>query len=164
MALLLLGEVQPDLHDDRALARQHGLESRRAVHGHVEVALGDVLEDALDDGPRVPGPHEDRAAAGGGQGPPIAPILGTLLFLVGLVAVGLDLQAPRVHPLEEQPRHLGLAAPLDAADQDEQAELGRGQGLLGLEQVRAQALQALLVGLLVHGVADFRALEHEVVS
>ncbi len=158
---LFLGEMEPELEEQRAFVAEHALEAFGGIDGLVQLGLLDMPLDPRVEHLAVPVAEEDTGPPLGRQAPPEAPLRRPLQFLVGGTEEALHLDQARVHPLVEELDRLALAGALDAVDQDDHREARLLLELeLRLEQRFAQLDDGLLVGVLVDAVANFRGFEH----
>jgi hypothetical protein len=157
---LLLGQVEPELDDQRAFVAQHLLQALGAGDGLVEHG---VLERPCTR-PAASGCtscRRTRPSALWRQGPPVAPGRWARQLFVGLLVEGAHLDQARVHPLVEQLDRLALAGAFDAVDQHDHRETRLLlEFVLGFEQGLAQGGHFGVVGFLVDAVTDFGGFEH----
>ena len=92
LLLGLLAQVHPELQDDGAVLRQAALERDDAVERLVELGVGLVAVDVVEDRARIPRTEEHADAAAARQVAPVAPEFRPLLFFVGRLAVGVGNQ------------------------------------------------------------------------
>ena len=95
-ALLLAGQVEPELDDERPFVDQHALEAADLGQAARELGSSDPTVRALDDGRCVPGPEVDPGLAPGRKGAPEAPHRGARELLVGGLAHGVDLDVVEI--------------------------------------------------------------------
>ena len=104
--LLVLGQVQPELHQDHALGGEGLLELADLPVGPAPLLVGGEALDPLDQHPAVPGPVEDGHPAPAGQRRPEPPEEVVPLLVVRRRGELRDADVPRVERRDE---------PLDAA-------------------------------------------------
>ena len=159
--LLLLGEVEPELQDQRALVGEHPLEPDDLLQLLVELPLIDIPVRAVEDRPRVPRAEEDPELALGRKRLPVPPVRRLLRLLAGGHAHRPRRDVARVHPRVQQVDRLALARAIDAADDDDDRKRRLLQdGSLRLQQRGAQRRDLLVVRLLVDDVTELGCLEH----
>ncbi|MNZ37146.1 hypothetical protein D3C78_545880 [compost metagenome] len=158
---LLLGQVEPELDDQRAFVAQHLLQPLGAgdglvEHGILEHPVHPPLQHLA-----VPVAEEHAHPPLRWQGPPVAPGRRAGQLFVGLLVEGEHIDHARVHPLVEQLDRLALAGAFDAVDQHDHREARLLlEFVLGFEQGLAQSGYLGVVSLLVDAVADFGGFEH----
>ena len=163
LALRALGEMEPELQDERPFLGQHALEADDLVdalvqRGPTHLALG---ERRIEDGLGVPGTEEDADPPLGRERAPEAPHARPLEFLVGWMAHPVDLDVSRVEPRGEGVHRLAPAAAFHAADEQQHRKgLLVLQGKLRIEQFGAQHWHARVVRILVYGMTQLGILEH----
>src|SRR6185369_14156453 len=91
LALAGLREVEPELEDERALAREHPLEAADLLHPLIEIRVRRLAVRAPEDRIGVPGREEDPGLALRRQLPPEAPRGRALGLLGGLRVERVDL-------------------------------------------------------------------------
>lgn len=160
-ALLLLGEVKPELHQQHAFVTEHLLEAVHLGDALVELGLADGAERAVENGLAVPRAEEDADAPLRRQPLPETPHgRPRALLVAGLVERVRD-DVARVHPLVEQVDGLALACAFDATDEYQHGELLLLEHpVLRGEQGLAQLRLLLLPGGFVDFVGDGGGLEH----
>ncbi len=141
--LRVLGQVEPELEDQRAFVGEHLLEAVDLLDVLVERRRAGLLQHALHDGRGVPGTEEHADLALGRQRAPEAPHRGTLALLVRHFAHGVRLDVARIHPLVEQVHRLALARAIHAADQDDDREFAFLRQIELRVQQRPRAVSAL---------------------
>ncbi|MCY1175260.1 hypothetical protein D9M73_154910 [compost metagenome] len=114
---LFLGQVEPELDDQRAFIAQHLLQAfgtgdGLVEHGILEHPVHPPLQHLA-----VPVAKEHTHPPLGWQGPPIAPGGWAGQLFVGLLVEGEHIDHARVHPLVEQFYRLTLAGAFNAVDQ-----------------------------------------------
>ena len=97
VVLLLLGDVEEELHDHGAARGEHGFELVDLVIGAAPFRLAAEALDPLDEDPAVPAPVEDRDFARGGQPVPEAPEVMMRLLLGRRRGDRPNLVAARIH-------------------------------------------------------------------
>ncbi|MND79280.1 hypothetical protein D3C80_710130 [compost metagenome] len=158
---LFLGQVKPELDDQRAFIAQHlfqalGTIDRLVQHRVVEHPVDTALQHLA-----VPVAKHHAHAPLGRQLPPKAPGRRPGHFLIGLLVEGAHLDQARVHPFVEQLDRLALAGAFDAIDQHDDRKTRLLLELeLGLEQGLAQCGYGGFVGVFIYHVADFGGFEH----
>src|SRR3954451_21432444 len=154
LELLLVGEVQPQLHEYRAVPGEHLLEPVDLVVGAPPLLDGGEALDTLDQDPAVPGAVEDRHAAPAGQRGPEAPQPRVAQLVMGRRGVLLHAHVARVELGHEALDRAALAARVPALEYDAQrwaeplVAVQSGQLEAELLHARLRLLQALL-GLLL---------------
>ncbi|MCY1291141.1 hypothetical protein D9M70_403180 [compost metagenome] len=158
---LLLGEVEPELEDQRALVGEHPLGAHGLLDGLLHLAALQPPLDPADQHLAVPVAEEDADLPFRRQPAPEAPLRRPRQLLVGGQQKARHLDVARIEPLVEQLDRLALARALDAVDQQDHRKARLLLQLqLRLEQRGTQLDDRRLVGFLVDGVADFCRLEH----
>ncbi|MCY1497116.1 hypothetical protein D9M68_310710 [compost metagenome] len=147
---LLLGQVEPELEDQRTLVAEHALEAFGLVDGLVQAGVLDLALDPRMKHLAVPVAEEDADPPLARQFAPEAPLRRPREFFVGRTQEALDVDQARVHPFVEQLDRLALAGAFDAVDQDEHRETRLLLQLeLRIQQRFAQFQHSLLIVFLV---------------
>lgn len=158
---LFLGQVEPELEDQRAFVTQHLFQTLGGIDALIEPW---VLELAMDSPLKhlaVPIAKENTRAALGRQHSPVAPGRRTGQLLIGLLIKGTHFDQSRVHPLIEQLDRLTLAGPFDAVDQhDDRKTFLLLEFKLRVKQRFAQRRHFSLVGFFIDEMTDFSRFEH----
>ena len=163
LLLALLGEVEPELEDERALVGEHLLEAHVLFHRLVERGVAGLAVGARQNRLRVPRAEEDANAALGRQLAPEVRHRRVPALVLGRLGQGVGGDVARVHPFLEQVDGLALAGAVHAVDEDEHGKARRVEQLvLRPEQRLAQLRQLALVGALVDRVAKLGGFEHDV--
>jgi len=152
----VLGQVQPELEDQRAFVAQHPLQTLRPCDGEFELGAVDTAMHPVLEHLAVPVAEEDPGMPLRRQPPPETPGQRTGQFFVARHIEAVDPNQPRVHPFVQQLDGLALARPLDAVDQDEHRKTRlRLEPILRLQQRLSQLWHRGVIGFLVDGVTDF---------
>jgi hypothetical protein len=163
--LLLAGQVEPELREQRVLSGEHALEPQDALNPLVQLGVGPLAGYPSVDRRPVPRAVHDGHLPLGREGLPVAPHRGAFPFLVGWLAEPVGLDVPRVHPLVEKAYRLALASTLGAGDHDDDPESLLGEEVvLRVEQRLPQFRGCLLERGLVDHVIQFGGLKHAVSS
>ena len=159
--LPVLGQMEPELHQQHAFAREHGLEAADLVQALVELGLLAVLAHPLADRLGVPVVEHHADPAARRQRPPEAPHEGALGLLGGGRVEGPGLDVARIHPFVEQVDGLALAGLVHTVDQDHDGKLLELEQIeLGIEQLGAQTRHRGAKAFVVGAVAEFGGFEH----
>ena len=118
---LLLGEVEPELEDQRAFIAEHFFQALGTGDGLVEPRVLDLAMHATLQHLAVPVAKKDPHAAFRRQLAPIAPSRRAGQFFVGLLVEGAYFDQARVHPFIQQLDGFALAAILSGYFSMEQA-------------------------------------------
>ena len=157
----LLREVDPQLHDERPVLREHLLEEGDLGQHPVVAGAAQPAEGPLHERLGVPGAEEDADAAPRGQAHPVAPPPRPLPLLVGGRAEGVSVEPARVEPLEHALHRLALARAVGARQEHDDGHAGLLKLALRLEQPEAQLRHLGLELLLAHAAAELGGLEHD---
>ena len=160
--LAVLGQVHPELQNQRPFCHQHGLQALGAFQALRQVGCIGAALHAVENRPGVPGAQKHADPALGWQRSPEAPHHRAGEFLIRRFAHAVGLDKARVHPFVKQVDGLATSGAVDAAHQNNDRELGQsGQIHLCFEQVLAQLGHLRLVTGFVNGVAEFSGFKHE---
>ncbi len=155
--LLVLGEVEPELEQQRAFIRQHALETHDAVQGLAQFRVPGRVEHALEQGVRIPGAEKDADPPLGGEHAPEPPHRRTFAFLVGGLAHAVGADVAGIHPFVQQVGGLAAARAIHAAHEDDDREARLLEEVhLCFQQGFPQDGHFLGVGFLIDFVAEFR--------
>ncbi len=161
LALGTLRQVQPKLEEQHSLVREHALEEHHLPQRMVEVARPRAPVHPVEDGLRVPAPHEHGRAASRRQHLP-EPVERRALGVFALrLGERVHLHVAWVEPLEQAVHGLASTASVHPPDQHHHAALLLlEQRVLRVEQRLAERGQALVVRFLREGVAQLGGFEH----
>ena len=130
LLLRLLGEVEPELHEDRAVVDEHLLERPDPIEIGGELAVGHPIHHPADNRVGVPAAEEHADLPLRWERPPEAPHLGAEALGLGGGAERAGSHVARIEPFIEQVHRLALARAVDAVDEHDDRE-----GLVGEELV-----------------------------
>ncbi len=152
----LLGQMEPELEDQRALITEHPLQALRPRGGEFQLGTIDAPVHTILEHLAVPVAEENSGVALRRQASPETPCRWMReLFVAGHIEA-VDTYQPRIHPLVEQLDGFPFAGTLDAIDQYEDREVRLGlEPVLRLQQRFTQLGHRRIVGLLVDGVTNF---------
>src|SRR5262249_1406755 len=121
--LRLLRDVEPQLHDERAVVREHALHAHDLFDPVLELALSHVPAHAREDRVRVPVAEEDAYFALLGHPLPEAPHPRPARLLLAHRPEGVRFDVAWVHPLVQEVDGLALAGAFDAVHEDDDREV-----------------------------------------
>ena len=161
LPLRVLREVEPALHEERAVPRELLLEEGDAREVGLEARVADLPGRPLQDRLGVPGAEEDPDPPARGEGPPEAPRRGAVALLVGPRAEDVRLDAARVEPLEEAVDGVPLAGAVGAGDDDDHGDLRLQERELRGEEACADRRELRRVLFLRELPSQLGRLEHD---
>src|SRR3989338_4263424 len=154
--LLLLGQVHPELEDQRAFIHQHRFEAFGALQALVEVGRLGAAGHPVEYRPGVPGAEKYANLAFGRQLAPEPPHHRAIQFLIRWLAHAVGLDKARIHPLVEQVDGFAPPRAIHTAHQNDDRKFRQlGQIQLRFQQRLAQRRHFLVVSLLVYLVTEF---------
>ncbi|MCY1412539.1 hypothetical protein D9M71_279500 [compost metagenome] len=119
---LFLGQVEPELEDQRAFVTEHLFQARGAANGLFEYGILELAMHPALQHLAVPVAEKHANAPLGRQCAPVAPGRWPGKLLVGLLVEGAHFDQARVHPLVKQLYRLALAGAFNAVDQHNHRE------------------------------------------
>ncbi|MNP18643.1 hypothetical protein D3C76_1111340 [compost metagenome] len=158
---LFLGQVEPELDDQRAFIAQHLLQALGAIDRLVQYGILEHPVDTALQHLAVPVAEHHPDTPLGWQLPPVTPGRGSGHFFVGLLVERAHFDQARVHPFIEQLDCLALASAFNAVDQYNHRKARLLLELeLRFEQGLAQRRHFGFIGFFINRVADFGGFEH----
>ncbi|MNJ34118.1 hypothetical protein D3C77_288170 [compost metagenome] len=119
---LFLGQVEPELEDQRAFVTEHFFQALGTANGLVEYGILELAMHPALQHLAVPVAEKHANAPLGRQCAPVAPGRWPGKLLIGLLVEGAHFDQARVHPLVEQLYRLALAGAFNAVDQHNHRE------------------------------------------
>ena len=160
LLLLLLADVQEELHDPVAVVGQCALEIRDVLVGRAPGLLGSELLDAFHQHTAVPAPVEDGDFSIVRNLLPESPEPGHVGLVGPRAADRVKLEAARFQPFGQGIDGGAFAGRVPAFEDDDGRDLGLPTCLLDLEQAVAQDGNALLVLLFRQPFLEIYLFEH----
>ena len=162
--LLVLGDAEVELDQDRALTHQILFEAHDAIHKILVLLLGAEAEDRFDHGAVVPAPVEEHHLATGRELGDVALEEPLMALLLGGLAEGDEAVALFVHVARDTANGAALAGGVATLEDDDHPGLGLFQVPLHADELGLIGLEALFLPAADHGAAVLALALRELVT
>ena len=138
LLLRVLGQMHPELENQRAAIGQGLLEGFDALQALIKIGQRAAAIDVIENRQRIPGTQEQAHAPTGRQITPEAPVFRAVTLLIGRLAKGMGDQPSRIQPFMQLIDCLALACAIHPGKHHDHRKIGLAQCHLRHQQILTQ--------------------------